>query len=449
MQIPYNFTPRPYQLKLLQALDGGCKRAFLRWHRRAGKDKVCGMYMFKEAARVPGNYFYIFPTKEMAKRAFWEQVDKNGMRMLDHICIPLKDKISVNNQEMVLKLENGSTVRCIGLDTNPDAIRGVAAKGTVLSEFAFSDPEAFKILAPSIREAEGWLIINSTPNGRNHFYDFEMGIKDRANWYVDVRQSLYPDEEGYTGLVSEDDIKEMIEAEGLTAEDIEREIGCSYDTGRSGAIYADQIEEARKNNRIGSFPHSTHSWVDTFWDLGVSDPTSIFFIETTGSKITIIDYFEDTGKDVAYYISMLKSKPYNYRTHYVPHDSKNRNLQTGKSTIDLFQEVAEQAGISTDFVAVPKPLKKMDAIYSTRAEFSKMYFNSDSEAVRDAINKLSLYHFKWDKKKKTYIKDPVHDWTSHCADAFSLIGHADVYEPREQETQIKIINTYDMFDEEK
>src|SRR5579872_5348467 len=96
IQVPNNFTPRDYQLKFLEAMDGtftskgelvpGTKkyRAILRWHRRSGKDTTCFCYMVKEAFRVKGNYYYIFPTKEEARKALWENFNR-GWKILDYI----------------------------------------------------------------------------------------------------------------------------------------------------------------------------------------------------------------------------------------------------------------------------------------------------------------------------------------------------------------------------
>ena len=80
--VPYAFTPRDYQLKLFQALDGvhnaagnllpntKKKRAILRWHRRAGKDKSCFCYLAKEAYAHPGNYFIYFLPVQMPVKLY-------------------------------------------------------------------------------------------------------------------------------------------------------------------------------------------------------------------------------------------------------------------------------------------------------------------------------------------------------------------------------------------
>ena len=38
--LPHNWQPRPYQMPLWLAFEGGYKRAVAVWHRRAGKDSV-------------------------------------------------------------------------------------------------------------------------------------------------------------------------------------------------------------------------------------------------------------------------------------------------------------------------------------------------------------------------------------------------------------------------
>ena len=49
IQIPHGFTPRIYQLPIMSAFDGGCKRGVWVVHRRAGKDKTCWNILIKKA----------------------------------------------------------------------------------------------------------------------------------------------------------------------------------------------------------------------------------------------------------------------------------------------------------------------------------------------------------------------------------------------------------------
>jgi hypothetical protein len=429
IQVPNKFTPRPYQLKLFQAMDGVAgkpetrmKRAFLRWHRRAGKDKACFCYMLKEAATCPGNYFYVFPFASDARRALWENVDKDGFKLLDHMPAELIDR--KNNQDMLMQLTNGSTIRVIGLDNNPDGIRGTAIRGIVFSEYAFQDPAPYRNCLPAVKEADGWIIVNSTPNGRNHFYDMYLMAEQSKNWYSSTLQTMWPDRDDYSALVSPKDLKMYIEEEGATEDDAEREYGVSFSTGMKGAFYADQVEKARDQGRVGSYPIDDHRYVDTFWDLGVDDSTAIWFRQIDGGRVIWVDYFEDSGKDLAFYVDILKQKGYNYRTHYLPHDGANRTIQTRFRTDEIFRMICKEAKVSDDVCIAPK-LRVQDGINGVRARFSRYFFNEGTCA--DGLEKLSLYHRRYDKKRQVFLKEPVHDWTSHCADAIRTEAAAEEY----------------------
>ena len=54
--LPHEFTPRPYQLDLLKAVDTGYKRAIAIYHRRAGKDKSMFNLLIKKAFERVGVY---------------------------------------------------------------------------------------------------------------------------------------------------------------------------------------------------------------------------------------------------------------------------------------------------------------------------------------------------------------------------------------------------------
>lgn len=448
--VPYNFTPRPYQLELYRALDGELGkpetkklRAILRWHRRAGKDKACFCYMVKQAAQTPANYFYVFPTKEDARRALWENVDSSGFKLLHHIPEPLIKRLS--NQEMVIELVNNSTIRIIGLDKNPDAIRGIACKGVVFSEFAFSDPEAYKNMIPALRESQGWAIFNSTPNGRNHFSDMWDSVKNSPRWFASLMQTYWPDRPGYSGLIPKEDFEFIMQEEQLTEDDVEREYGCSFNSGMKGSFYIDQIEEAHSEGRIGEYAYDSTMPVDTFWDLGVDDSTAVWFTQRTGNKITFIDFYEDSGKDLTHYVKVLEAKGYDYRTHYLPHDAHQRSIQTGSSSADIFEQICKNYGISSDVYVLDR-MSVQHGIDAVRSRFKRYHF--DASKCAEGIKKLELYHRRWDKRRQVFLKEPVHDGNSHAADALRMEGiHEDIaHDGFYKLNDIKVIREYDIWE---
>ena len=443
--VPYNFVPRDYQLEFLSQMDAGKKRGFLKLPRRAGKDKICWAYMCKEAVKSVGNYFYVFPVALEAKKALWENIDSAGFRSLDHLPKEVVD--SVNNQEMLIRLKNGSTIRMLGSDANPDSIRGIAAKGVVFSEFAYQDPNFYKIVMPAVRESKGWAIFNSTPSGRNHFYKMELSIADKPNWAYVAKQTLWPHRDDYINIIDPKDLVEIMDEEGLTQEDMEREFGCSYATGIKGSFYIKQIEKAAAEQRVGMFPYDENLWVDTFWDLGVDDSTAIWFRQIDGGRIVWVDYYEDSGKDIAFYVKILHDKGYNYRTHYLPHDGANRTIQTQFKTDEIFRHCLDSAGLPSDVVVAPK-LKVQDGINAVRARFSRYFFNS--ALVAEGLEKLSLYHRRYDKKREVFLKEPVHDSNSHAADAIRMEAIVEEYgeDPVGELYKPVVVDSYDVFEDD-
>ena len=65
--------------------------------------------------------------------------------------------------------------------------------------------------------------------------------------------------------------------------------------------------------------------------------------------------------------------------------------------------------------------KVMDGINAARVLFPKMWFD---EGCSDGLEALRQYRTEFDEKKKTFKDNPLHDWTSHAADAFRYMAQA-------------------------
>jgi phage terminase large subunit len=412
--IPYCFTPRSYQLSLFEADDTGKYNSFfLRWSRRAGKDKTCINFVVRKMLQRVGSYFYVFPQYSQARKVMWEGMDMDGFKFLNHV--PEVYRISTNNNEMKITLFNGSILRMIGSD-NIDTIMGTNPVGIVYSEFSLQDPRARDYMSPILAQNGGWELIQGTPRGKNHMYDVEQVLINNPRAFISVVQSLWEDLPNYYPILT----KEQLQAErekGITEELMEQEYGVSYQAGVEGAYYADQVIKARKESRIGKYPHDDHKYVDTFWDIGLNDDTVIWFKQVDGRANVFIDYYEQNNVDLATHVKMLRDKGYKYRTHFLPHDGAQRSKQTTKTYKQMLMELCNQANISNDVICAPKPESKQLAITQVRARFSSYYFNES--LCTDGLTKLSLYHKKYDTHRRCFIDNPVHDWCSHAADAIS------------------------------
>ena len=199
--------------------------------------------------------------------------------------------------------------------------------------------------------------------------------------------------------------------------EFEQEYQCSWSAALRGAYYAKEIETAYEEDRVGKVPYDPSKQVVTSWDLGVSDATSIWFVQFVGKAVHVIDYYESSNEGLPHYIDVLNRKGYRYGAHIAPHDIVVREFSTGKSRRDL----AFDLGI--DFQVAPK-LKVMDGIDTTRTFLNKCWFDQDN--TKKGLEALLQYRSSYDDKKKIWSQRPVHDWTSHASDAFRYLCITDV-----------------------
>lgn len=398
--LPYNWTPRDYQLPYLRKIDtGGIKRAIHVWHRRAGKDLTDFNFTIKKAYQHKGVYWHIFPTYNQGRKAIWEGMTSSGVSYLSYI--PQELIVSINKQEMSVHFDNGSIWRIVGAD-NINSIVGAGPRGVVISEASLQSPKVWEYVEPMLLENGGWAIFNGTPRGENHFYDLVEMAKGNNNWYVDIKTI------NDTKVVTPEQIEEL-RRQGRPEEIIQQEYYCSFAGSIHGAYYADQLLRAERELRICSVPVEDGLLTYTAWDLGINDSTAIWFYQVVGKEIRFIDYYEASGEGLAHYVALLAQKGYHYGAHYAPHDIEVRELGTGKSRL----EAAKKLGI--DFKIAPK-LSVMDGINAVRGLLSRCWF--DKIKCKQGIQALKQYKKDWDDKGQRFSDHPLHDWASNGADAF-------------------------------
>jgi hypothetical protein len=216
-----------------------------------------------------------------------------------------------------------------------------------------------------------------------------------------------------TRVLTPQDIQEERDA-GMSEELIQQEFYCSFDAGMVGAYYTLQLAKARLEGRICNVPVLDTSPVDTYWDLGMDDSTSIWFAQNVGREIHLIDYVEGSGEGLPHYAKVLQNKGYLYGKHFGPHDIKVREVGTGKSR----RETARGLGI--DFTPTRKVNLKEESIEAVRNIFSQCVF--DEKRCKHGIDSLENFRKQYDEKRKVFMSTPVHDWSSHGAAAFETLA---------------------------
>jgi phage terminase large subunit len=357
------------------------------------------------ACKDKGLYYYLLPTFTQAKKIIWDGITNDGLKFLD--CIPEALVKHKNGQEMKIELINGSIIQLIGTD-NYDSIRGTNPRGCVFSEYAFQNPMAWEVVKPILKVNKGWVVFNTTPNGKNHAYDLFNMAEGSSDWFSE-KLSIKD-----TGVLTQQDMEEE-SREGMSDEMIAQEYYCDFSVGTMGAYYASLMTEAEEAGRISTVPVEPNLPVHTILDLGRNDSTSIIFAQWIGKEIRIIDFFEHNGESVSFYCKELDKRNYRYGKMYLPHDAEAKRMESQKTIQQQFQE----AGFRTEIV---DKLEIKDGIQQARKLFPRIWFDKTNTAP--LIKALENYHKNWDEVKKVFQDHPCHDWSSHAADSFRYLAVA-------------------------
>lgn len=411
ISLPYNFTPRTYQVPLWKYMEGNeeGKRAVAVWHRRAGKDLTAMNITAPKMFERPGTYWHMLPTYKQGRNIVWNGATRDGRSFLSHFPDDLVD--GKNATEMRVTFKNGAIWQVVGTD-NVNSLVGTNPFGVVFSEYSLHDPAAWDYIRPILAENGGWALFIYTARGKNHGYKLLEMAKRNEKWFHQVlRAGNGPDRtkrpDG-TPVIS-DAIIDDERKSGMSEEMIEQEFYCSFEAPMVGAYYATQMRLLDKQKRIGKVPWEPKLLVDTAWDLGVDDSTSIWFIQRYGMEHRAIDYYENSGEGLAHYVKILKEKNYAYGKHYAPHDIEVREFSSGKSRV----ETGRSLGIK--FITVQRH-EVEDGIEAVRNLLPSFWM--DDTLCQRGIDGLREYRKEWDEDKKVFRGSPLHNWASHPADAF-------------------------------
>ena len=194
-----------------------------------------------------------------------------------------------------------------------------------------------------------------------------------------------------------------------------------FEQSIEGAYYATQFAKLYEKGRIAEeLPDNPTATVNTYWDLGISDSTSIWFIKKIAGEYHVIDYYSNSGEGLAHYFKVLKEKGYDYGEHFAPHDIDHRRFgEQAKSLKQIALDGVEidESGdkYSLEFITVNRTLVNT-GIEQVRNILPKCVFHQSS--CDEGLKGLESYRKEWDSLRGIYKNNPLHDWASHPADAF-------------------------------
>lgn len=409
---------RWYQRPLHEYLIGGGKRAIEIAHRRWGKDEIALGVTCELAQRRVASYWHCLPEYAQARKALWTAVNPHtGKRRIDE-AFPPEIRASTNEQEMFIRLLNGSTWQVIGSDRY-DGLVGAGVAGVVFSEWALANPSAWAYIRPMLIENDGWAAFITTPRGRNHAKAMLDMARKTPSWFAEV--STVED----TGALTPEQLTESrAEYVALYGEDLgnnqyEQEYLCSFTAAILGAFYAREMAAVRAEGRIQEIGLVAGEPVHTAWDLGVRDSTAIWWFQILPGGLHILDYYSASGVGVQHYADVLakRAKEHGWIVgkDFVPHDAKVKEWGTDRTRVEVMLDL----GLTP--VVVPRS-SDADGHQAIRSTLPRCIFHPRTEEVGLAC--LESYRREWDDTLKTFRASALHDWSSHGAKAFQYLSQA-------------------------
>jgi phage terminase large subunit len=418
MEVPAHFSPREYQARFLSEIRNYWF-VVMEWARRGGKGLTTFVYAIQLMVEEPIGVVIIYPTAEQGYRSFWNNLENDGFRTIEHIPDALIASKTSTKDSMSMVLKNGSTLDLLGANADPDKFRGNNIRLYILSEFVDIDSGVLDIIEPIVIANGGQIIVESTPK--------QDGISGAT--FVKLRKAAEKDVDMYSSRV---------EATAyMTAEQLDRarrsciaKWGNDFmyrqeyllDEGQAleTSYYGNIIGFKKKNGDIGDHPYDPEFPVYTSWDLGGGgDSTAGVFWQYHGKKLNIIDAYETHIVNDELLVKFCNSLKYagNYGWHFFPHDGAKRDSD-GIQRIEKMRKLGlKNASLLT---RRRKEASLVDAIQLMNSSSTTAHLPATEVKI---FEKLVLYKRKWNSHTGDY-EGPEHNTVSHVSDAIQYMSDA-------------------------
>ena len=126
---------------------------------------------------------YLCPTAPMLRRIIWKDLKLRCIQLWG-----LRDEQDINNSSLTITFPNGIRIFCLSAETG---LKGINASLVIADEAAEFSQEALQELSnrtrpiPGVRDSQGRMILISTPEGKNAFYDiYQYAQSNSDTWIV-------------------------------------------------------------------------------------------------------------------------------------------------------------------------------------------------------------------------------------------------------------------------
>jgi hypothetical protein len=212
---------------------------------------------------------------------------------------------------------------------------------------------------------------------------------------------------------------------GKDQEWIDEYVDGKYPASDRGSVYGHLLHELRERGGVCDFEHARDG-VFVAVDLGISDSFAIWWFRFGPSRgVDVIDHYEAHGRPLSHYFDVLDSRGYTYRKIFLPHDARQRALVTGSSVQEYFMERYPGIALIGPELSPPDGMQAMRWLLEqpTTRIHSRCSEITGPEDI-DGLDALACYKYEYDENRKVYKKTPLHDWSSHTADAARYMAGA-------------------------
>jgi hypothetical protein len=207
---------------------------------------------------------------------------------------------------------------------------------------------------------------------------------------------------------------------GKDEEWVDEYVRGKYPKRDRGSIFGDLLGALEERGGMRPFQHPMDGVFVSF-DLGISDATAMWFWRLNGAgAVDVVDYYEATGKPISHFFDELDRRRetlgFEYTRFWLPHDARARTLVTGASVLDRFLETYP------GMAAITPQLSLEDGLQAARWLLEKPCRFHPRAA--SGVEALRAYRYEFDEDRKVFSRKPLHDFSSHGADAWRYVACA-------------------------
>lgn len=318
----------------------------------------------------------------------------------------------------------GSEIIFAGLKHNVSNIKSLEGVDIVWVEEAQNvSKESWETLIPTIRKegSEIWASFNPILETDDTYQRFVVNPPPMAV----VRKVTWRDNPWFPDVL-------RIEMEHMRDTDPEGYAHVWEGECRSaveGAVYGQEMKRAMAEGRITNVPVDRTRPVDTFWDLGYDDAMAIWCAQALPSGwYNVVDYLENSGQAIEWYLIQLQRRGYVYGNHWLPHDGVDAIIhkKLAQDRSRSIEQIMRAAGLS---VRIGAKLLVSDGINAVRTILPQCRFDADK--CYEGLRSMRMYQWGPPSASGALKREPLHDAASHGADAFRTLA-LNIKQPRAQ-----------------